>query len=129
VQAEEKGLVVEEALDGAGTALCSPRLTRVLQNLLQNAIRHTPADGTVRIEARRRVDGLEVVVVDDGEGIDPDALDRIFEPFWRGDPARSGEGTGLGLAVAKRIVEALGGDIRVQSAPARGARFSVVLPD
>jgi signal transduction histidine kinase len=129
VQAEEKGLVVEEALDGAGSALCSPRLTRVLQNLLQNAIRHTPADGTVRIEAHRRADRLEVVVADDGEGIDPEALDRIFDPFWRGDPARSGEGAGLGLAVAKRIVEALGGDIRVQSAPARGARFAVVLPD
>jgi signal transduction histidine kinase len=129
VQAEEKGLVVEEVLDGAGTALCSPRLTRVLQNLLQNAIRHTPADGTVRIEARRRADRLEVVVSDDGEGIDPEALDRIFDPFWRGDPARSGEGAGLGLAVAKRIVEALGGHIRVQSVPARGARFAVVLPD
>jgi two-component system OmpR family sensor kinase len=70
-----------------------------------------------------------VVVSDDGEGIDPEALDRIFDPFWRGDPARSGEGAGLGLAVAKRIVEALGGDIRVQSVPARGARFAVVLPD
>ena len=69
------------------------------------------------------------MVADDGEGIDPEALDRIFDPFWRGDPARSGEGAGLGLAVAKRIVEALGGDIRVQSAPARGARFAVVLPD
>jgi signal transduction histidine kinase len=129
VQAEEKGLVVEEVLDGAGTSLCSPRLTRVLQNLLQNAIRHTPADGTVRIEARRRAERLEVVVSDDGEGIEPEALERIFDPFWRGDPARSGEGAGLGLAVAKRIVEALGGDIRVRSAPTRGTRFAVVLPN
>ena len=129
VQALEKGLVVETSLDGAAGALCSPRLVRVLQNLLQNAIRHTSADGTVRIEARRRPGVLEVAVEDTGEGIAPEVLDRVFEPFWRADPARSGQGVGLGLALAKRIVEALGGDIHVQSGPARGARFAVVLPE
>ena len=127
-QAEAKGLVVERRLDGAGSAACSPRVGRVLQNLLQNAIRHTPADGTVRIEARRRPDAIEVVVADTGEGIPPAALDRVFDPFWRGDPSRSGAGSGLGLALAKRIVEALGGDIRVESAPRSGSRFEVVLP-
>jgi signal transduction histidine kinase len=128
-QAAEKGLILERRLDGAGEALCSPRVVRVLQNLLQNAIRHTPANGTVRIEARRRDGGLEVVVEDTGEGIGPEALERVFEPFWRGEAARSTPGTGLGLALAKRIVEALGGDIRVQSAPQRGSRFAVLLPD
>jgi signal transduction histidine kinase len=127
-QAAAKGLVVERRLDGAATAVCSPRVGRVLQNLLQNAIRHTPADGTVRIEARRRDDTVEVVVSDTGEGIPAEALDRVFDPFWRGDPSRSGPGSGLGLALAKRIVEALGGDIRVESAPAAGSRFAVVLP-
>jgi signal transduction histidine kinase len=127
-QAAAKGLVVEHRLDGAGTAACSPRLVRVLHNLLQNAIRHTPSDGTVRIEARRRPDALEVVVADTGEGIPTEALDRVFDPFWRGDPSRSGPGAGLGLALAKRIVDALGGDIRVESAPAAGSRFAVVLP-
>jgi signal transduction histidine kinase len=101
----------------------------VLQNLLQNAIRHTPADGTVRVEARLRDSGLEVVVEDTGEGIGPDDLERIFEPFWRADPARSGGGAGLGLALSRRIVEALGGEIRVQSRPLEGSRFAVVLPD
>ncbi len=128
VEADAKGLVVERRLDGAGGAACSPRVGRVLQNLLQNAIRHTPADGTVRIEARRRPDAIEVVVADTGEGIPADALDRVFDPFWRGDPARSGPGSGLGLALAKRIVEALGGNIRVESHGAAGARFAVVLP-
>jgi signal transduction histidine kinase len=127
-QAAEKGLVVEQSLDGAGGVLCSPRLIRVIQNLLQNAIRHTSSDGIVRIEARRAPGRLEIRVEDTGEGIAPDALDRVFEPFWRGDPARSGEGTGLGLALAKRIVEALGGDIRVESVPAHGSRFEVLLP-
>jgi signal transduction histidine kinase len=128
VQAEEKGLVVERQLDGAGEAACSPRLVRVLQNLLQNAIRHTPADGAVRIEARRLPDALEIVVADTGEGMPREVLDRVFEPFWRGDPSRTGSGAGLGLALAKRIVEALGGDITVESAPASGSRFAVILP-
>jgi signal transduction histidine kinase len=128
-QAREKGLVVETDIDGEKAFMCSPRLVRVLQNLLQNAIRHTPADGTVRMEARRGSGGLELVVEDTGEGITPAALDQVFEPFWRGDAARSSDGSGLGLALAKRIVESLGGQIQVQSEPARGSRFAVVLPE
>ena len=127
-QAATKGLVLERRLDGAADATCSPRVGRVLQNLLQNAIRHTPADGTVRVEARRLDGTVEVIVADTGEGIPPEALDRVFEPFWRGEPSRTGPGSGLGLALAKRIVEALGGDIRVESAQAAGSRFAVVLP-
>jgi signal transduction histidine kinase len=127
-QAMAKGLVVERRLDGAGDAACSPRVGRVLQNLLQNAIRHTPADGAVRVEARRRPNGVEVAVEDTGEGIPPDVLGKVFDPFWRGDAARTTPGSGLGLALAKRIVEALGGDIRVESAPAAGSRFAVILP-
>jgi signal transduction histidine kinase len=128
-QAAAKGLSLERRLDGAGDATCSPRLVRVLQNLLQNAIRHTPADGAVRIEARREPGELEVAVEDTGPGIPPESLDRVFDPFWRGDAARSTPGSGLGLALAKRIVEALGGHIRVESTPARGSRFAVVLPE
>jgi signal transduction histidine kinase len=127
-QATEKRLVVEERLNGAGESPCSPRLVRVLQNLLQNAIRHTPAEGTVRIEAHRHPGGLEVVVVDGGEGIPPGAEERVFEPFWRGDAARTSAGSGLGLALAKRIVDAMGGDIRVKSERGRGSRFAVLLP-
>lgn len=127
-QAATKRLVVERRLDGAGDAPCSPRVGRVLQNLLQNAIRHTPADGTVRVEARRRPGSVEVVVADTGEGIREQELERVFEPFWRGEPSRTGPGSGLGLALAKRIVESLGGDIRVESAPSAGSRFAVLLP-
>ncbi|MDQ3953560.1 MAG: HAMP domain-containing histidine kinase [Actinomycetota bacterium] len=125
----EKGLRMETDLGAAGEHLCSPRLTGVLQNLLQNAIRHTPADGTVRVQARADSDRLEVVVADTGEGIPASQLDRVFEPFWRGDGARSTPGAGLGLALAKRITETLGGDIHVDSRPREGARFAVVLPD
>jgi signal transduction histidine kinase len=124
----EKGLRVETDLGKAAHYPCSPRLTRVLQNLLQNAIRHTPADGTVRLEARLEADRLEVVVADSGEGIPASQISRVFEPFWRGDAARATPGAGLGLALAKHITEALGGDIRVDSPARGGARFAVVLP-
>jgi signal transduction histidine kinase len=124
----EKHLRVETSLGDAGQRLCSPRLTRVVQNLLQNAIRHTPEDGTVRVEASVDTDRLELVVSDNGEGIPESQLGRVFEPFWRGDAARATPGAGLGLALAKRITETLGGDIHVDSSPREGTRFAIVLP-
>jgi signal transduction histidine kinase len=126
-EAHRKGLVVSTDLGGADDTPCSPRLTRVLQNLLSNAVRHTPADGSVRLTAARANGRLALAVEDSGEGIRPEDLPRVFEPFFRADPARSGVGAGLGLALAKRIVDALGGDIRAENRPA-GARFAVELP-
>jgi signal transduction histidine kinase len=126
--AERKRVWLLSDLGVAGDLSCSPRLTRVLQNLLVNAVRHTPADGSVRIQARRDDQRLEVSVEDTGEGIDPVHLDRVFDPFYRADAARSGGGAGLGLALARRIVEALGGRISVESKPAKGSRFAVTLP-
>jgi signal transduction histidine kinase len=127
LQAEEKGLHLVSALDDVEGVTCSPRVARVLQNLLVNAVRHTPADGTVRLEASRRGDLLQLAVQDTGEGIAAEDLDRIFDPFFRGDPARSGPGAGLGLALAKRIVEALGGHISAETT-GPGARFALELP-
>ncbi|MEX0874765.1 MAG: HAMP domain-containing sensor histidine kinase [Actinomycetota bacterium] len=127
-QAIEKGLVVTADLNGADGRLISPRITRALQNLVQNAIRHTPADGTVRVEARDTTGSLELIVEDTGEGIPESAVDRIFEPFWRGDPSRADPGTGLGLTLAQRIVRALDGEIEVRSSPAAGSRFAIRLP-
>ena len=131
-QAEEKGLRLQANLNGAEDAPCSPRLVRVLQNLLANAVRHTPADGTVRIDARRGPSWIEVAVEDTGEGIAAEDLPHVFEPFWRADPSRSGAGAGLGLALAKRIVEGLGGQIEAQSESRSdahsGSRFAVQLP-
>jgi signal transduction histidine kinase len=126
--AREKGLEVVTRLGTAGDAPCSPRVARVLQNLLANAVRHTPADGTIRIEAGRADGRLQIAVEDTGEGIAPDDLPRVFDPFFRADPARSGPGAGLGLALAKRIVEALGGRISAERGASTGARFAVELP-
>jgi signal transduction histidine kinase len=127
--AELKGLTVVTDLAGAAGASCSPRLVRVLQNLLVNAIRHTPPDGTVRVEAVRSDHGLVLAVEDTGEGIAEADLPRVFEPFFRADQARSGGGSGLGLALAQRIVQAMGGSIAAERRPAdSGARFAVELP-
>jgi signal transduction histidine kinase len=128
-QATEKGLRIEARIEGAAVADCSPQLTRVIQNLLQNAIRHTPTDGTVLVRAARDPAGLRLTVEDQGEGIPAEALERVFDPFWSGDPARTGNGSGLGLTLAKRIVESLGGRIEVQSDPEHGSRFAVLIPE
>ncbi len=127
--ARGKGLALQTDLGEVAGLNCSPRLTRVIQNLLQNAIRHTPADGTVVVAARAtEPDRFELSVCDSGEGIDAAIADRIFEPFWRGDSSRNTPGTGLGLALAKRIVEALGGTIAVEPADGGGSRFAIELP-
>ncbi len=127
-EARAKGIHLETDLADAAIVACSPRVTRVLQTLLVNAIRHTPADGSVRVEARVAPAAVALAVEDSGEGIATQDLPRVFEPFYRGDAARTGPGAGLGLALAKRIVEALGGSIAARADVARGARFEVELP-
>jgi signal transduction histidine kinase len=126
--AADKGLALRTDLGGAADAPCSPRMTRVFQNLLMNAVRHTPADGSVSVLAKRAGNRIEVAVEDSGDGLAEADLERIFEPFYRGDPARSGPGAGLGLALAKRIVEGVGGRISAETLAEGGARFSVLLP-
>ena len=87
------------------------KVQRVLFNLIQNAIRHTPADGSVTVRARNAGGDIEIEVADDGEGIAPADGERVFEAFYRGDESRSEGGAGLGLAISRAIVEAHGGRI------------------
>jgi signal transduction histidine kinase len=123
-----RGVTIHVQLGPAEGAPCSPRLARVVQNLLDNAVRHSPAGGQVVLAATMDAGRLEITVEDAGEGIDQADVERMFEPFWRGDPARSGDGAGLGLPLAKRITEALGGGIAATSARGRGTTFAVTLP-
>jgi len=126
--AAAKQVRLEVELGAAGEHPCSPKLARVVHSLVDNAIRHTPAGGLVSVHAAATAAGIQVSVEDTGEGIAADQLDRVFEPFWRADPARSGRGSGLGLTLAKRIVEALGGQIEASSTPDSGSRFQVSVP-
>ena len=107
------------------------RIEQVLLNLLSNAIRHTPSGGEIRLVARRDSDAAVVIsVCDSGPGLPPDALERVFERFYRADTARSSEdgGAGLGLSIAKALVEAHGGRVWAENAPQGGACFHVALP-
>lgn len=105
-------------------------LVRVFSNLCDNAIRHTPAGGSVTIEAIPQGDMLFVSVCDTGEGIPPEAVSRIFERFYRADSARQSitGGSGLGLAIVRAIIEAHGGTIWAQNNPHGGARIVFTLP-
>lgn len=106
------------------------RIGRVLNNLINNAIRHTPAQGEVRVEARRTNSGVEVTVSDTGEGIRAEDLPHIFDGFYRGEKSRSRAtgGAGLGLAISRGIVQAHGGSLRVESEAGRGSRFTFYIP-
>ena len=103
------------------------QLRRVLFNLIQNAIRHTPPDGSITVRAEGVDGGVEIEVADTGTGIADDQRERVFEPFYRGDASRQTPGAGLGLAIARAIVEAHGGAIWLEEAPA-GTRVRFRLP-
>ncbi|MBD2845533.1 HAMP domain-containing histidine kinase [Paenibacillus sp. IB182496] len=101
-------------------------LVRVLQNLLENAIRHSPAGGRITIETQAAsARQIRIAVIDEGPGVTPEERDRIFERFYRIDRSRSrdGGGAGLGLSIARLLVEQHGGEIGVEAAPGGGARF------
>ena len=105
------------------------RLTQVINNLVLNAIRHTPPHGRITLEAKRLDDEVRIKICDTGEGIDEDALPYIFDRFWRGDKARPHTGsTGLGLAIARQLIQAHKGQIQVESQLGQGTTFTLSLP-
>lgn len=104
------------------------KLDQVLSNLLGNAIRATPEGGSIEVMTRRGRGSVEFRVRDTGHGIEPEHLPHIFERFYKGDPARSDGGAGLGLAIARHIVEVHHGDIYVESKPGEGSTFVVSFP-
>jgi two-component system, OmpR family, phosphate regulon sensor histidine kinase PhoR len=131
-RAEAKGMSLVNQAPELAVRADVDRLEQVLGNLVDNAIKYCRAKGSVTVGGRA-VDGgqVEVFVQDNGPGIPPEALDRIFERFYRVDKARSREqgGTGLGLAIVKHIVQGHGGRVWATSEPGRGATFFFVLPN
>lgn len=131
-EARARQITLEARIDdGVPAVLCAPdKVERVLFNLLTNALRHTPSDGSVAVVVEPLAEEVRVTVEDTGEGIPADSLRRVFDRFWRGDPARSSGrgGAGLGLAIASGLVEAQGGRIWAENRPGGGARISFTLP-
>ncbi|HXQ81411.1 MAG TPA: ATP-binding protein [Opitutaceae bacterium] len=131
-RARARGVSLENSVPGALVALADhERMRQVIFNLLDNAIKYGRAGGRTAVGGRLLPGGrIEITVVDDGPGIPKEAQGRIFERFYRVDKARSREqgGTGLGLAIVKHVVQAHGGEIRVDSEPGSGAAFTFSVP-
>ncbi|HEX6383777.1 MAG TPA: HAMP domain-containing sensor histidine kinase [Anaerolineae bacterium] len=132
VLAEQRSVILngEVSADVDPVLMNAPKIGRVLFNLLSNALRYTPVGGEVYVAARRTTEGVQVTVQDSGPGFNPDDLPRLFEQFYRGEQARSRAtgGAGLGLAIARGIVEAHNGRIWAENVPGRGALVGFVLP-
>jgi signal transduction histidine kinase len=130
-QADAKRVVVRSQVPKrlGRTAGNPEQLQRVLFNLIQNAIRHTPEDGSVTVRAQAHPDAFEVEVADTGGGVPDGDRERVFEPFFRGedDSARNGHGAGLGLTICRAIIEAHGGRISLASTD-EGTRVRFSLP-
>ncbi len=131
-QAAQKNIEIEAMTDQMIPLIQGDeeRLAQVLGNLVNNAIRHTPKNGAIRLNGKKDNHGVRLSVEDTGEGIPADALPHVFDRFYRVDEARqqnSGE-SGLGLAIAKSLIEAHGGTIEVFSQVGFGTRFDIFLP-
>jgi two-component system, OmpR family, sensor histidine kinase SaeS len=130
-EAQALGVRLESELSAEDAVLCCPaKVERVIFNLLANSLRHTPSDGSVAVRVRPLEAEVEITVEDTGDGLGPDAARRMFERFWRGDAARTPGrgGAGLGLAIARGLVELHGGRIWAEDRPGGGARVSFTLP-
>jgi signal transduction histidine kinase len=131
-QARQKDIRLEGKISAeiGPVAMDEKRIGRVLANLLANAIRHTPTGGTVQVVVQKSGDNLQVTVQDTGEGILPEDLPYVFEQFYRGEKSRSRTtgGAGLGLAIAKGIVESHSGIIEIDSEPGVGTQVRFTLP-
>jgi len=131
VAAEARLRHVELASDvdeGVTARFAPEKVERVLMNLLTNALRHTPSDGAVAVRVQPLAGEVRVEVEDTGEGLDAEARARMFERFWRADRSRTGRGAGLGLAIARGLVEAQGGRIWAEDREGGGARVCFTLP-
>jgi PAS domain S-box-containing protein len=125
--AAESGLEIDfDCSDELWVAADRRRVLQILWNLLSNAIRHTPAGGTITIQCHSNENTVEVVVTDSGVGMAADQLTRIFEDYTQ--VGVQADGTGLGLPVSRRLAQLMDGDIHVVSAPGTGSSFTVTLP-
>lgn len=133
--AAEQGITLKSEIAGDEAALTitadEDRLSQVLNNLVANAVRYTPAGGHINIRVEAVPDVVRITVRDTGQGIDPLDLPYVFDRFWKAERSRSrheGSGSGLGLAIARQLVQSHGGTIRVDSRQGEGTSFIIDLP-
>jgi signal transduction histidine kinase len=131
-QAKAKGLTLSANLENSLPTLNidSHRIKQVLHNLLENAVEHTGQGGSIKVTARQQDNQVKISVTDTGEGIPAEDVPNIFERFYRVDRSRTRDtgGSGLGLTIAKRLIEAHNGRIEVESEPGKGSTFTISLP-
>jgi signal transduction histidine kinase len=128
-RADHAEIALETRVDDRVELPLRPRMLRVvLENLLANAIRYAGQGSTCTVEVSESADGPRLTVSDDGKGVGPIDLPRLFERFYRGDQARTSRGTGLGLAIVKHVVTAAGGEIEATSEPGRGLTVTARFP-
>ena len=132
-RADKKGVKIQVAVDGDASHLVTDQraLEQVIANLVDNAIKYCPSGSTVTLASQKLPGALRVLVRDTGQGIDPAHLPRLFERFYRADAGRSRDvgGTGLGLSIVKHLVEAMEGQVTVESEVGKGSTFTVTLPE
>jgi signal transduction histidine kinase len=127
--AEEKNIAIHTAYTGDLTISAdTDRIRQVLGNLLDNAVKYTPAGGRVDVEAHQKEKQVMITIKDTGVGIRHEDLPKIWNRLYRGDESRSQRGLGIGLSFVKSIVEVHGGYVDVSSEPVHGSTFSVYLP-
>lgn len=127
-QWSEKELDLDIDLDSVMCYGNKDLLAQVWQNLIGNAIKFVADGGRIRILLRQKQSGIEVSIIDNGAGMSEDVMNRIYEKFYQGDTSRSSSGNGLGLTLAKRIVDLHGGTISASSKEGKGTAFTVVIP-
>ena len=129
-QANQKQIVVKSYIENGMEKPVIDRngVESVLMNLLHNAIKYTPANGEIRVQAKKEDGVILIAVTDTGIGIPADEFSRVFERFYKVDKARDTEGSGLGLAISKHIIVSHGGRIWVESIEGRGSTFFFTLP-
>lgn len=135
VMAVENGITLQKDIAGTDADLTlnadADRLSQVLNNLVANAMRYTQRGGYIRLKAAPTSTGVTLIVEDTGSGIPPEDLPYVFDRFWKAEKSRSrheGTGSGLGLAIARQLVHAHGGTIRVESELEQGTRFTICIP-
>ncbi|MCK5245604.1 two-component sensor histidine kinase, partial [Candidatus Bipolaricaulota bacterium] len=132
VQMEDEDITLVREIEGNLPAIeaDAQRIEQVLLNLLANAIRHTPAEGSIFVRAEQAGKDIQVSICDSGTGLSDLDLQHVFDRFYRADEARTSDdtGAGLGLSIAKALIDAHGGRIWAENAPEGGACFAFTLP-